>query len=225
MNVKELIFGGAVKAAGGGGAYRDSIQAWLPIKNIRGGVVVTRDNRFIKILEILPVNIYLKSANDRQNIIASYAAWLKIAPDNIQLEARTLPADTAEYVERMKGFAEHEENESCREMIEDNIAEIGQGVASDAIRHRFFLIFQYEAHMKSKGHSVAAIIQRLNEEADTARRYLDVCELEVLEPRYTDDFILKLLYEIINKRTSRRVKLPEGVFDMTTAIHGIYEEG
>ena len=224
MNVKELIFGGGVKTTRGGGAYRDSIQAWLPIKNIRGGVVVTRDNRFIKILEVLPVNIYLKSANDRQNIIASYAAWLKIAPDNLQLEARTLPADTADYVERMKGFSEQEENESCWEMIEDNIAEIGQGVASDAIRHRFFLIFQYEAHMKSKGHSVAAIIQRLNEEADTARRYLDVCELEVLEPRYTDDFILKLLYEIINKRTSRRVKLPEGVFDMTTAVHGIYEE-
>ena len=224
MNIKELIFGGGVKASAGGGAYRDSIQAWLPIKNIRGGVVVTRDNRFIKILEVLPVNIYLKSANDRQNIIASYAAWLKIAPDSIQLEARTLPADTADYVERMKQYAEREENESCREMIEDNIAEIGQGVASDAIRHRFFLIFQYEAHMKSKGHSVGAIIQRLNEEADTARRYLDVCELEVLEPRYTDDFILKLLYEIINKRTSRRVKLPEGVFDMTTAVHGIYEE-
>ena len=224
MNIKELIFGGGVKASAGGGAYRDSIQAWLPVKNIRGGVVVTRDNRFIKILEVLPVNIYLKSANDRQNIIASYAAWLKIAPDSIQLEARTLPADTADYVERMKQYAEREENESCREMIEDNIAEIGQGVASDAIRHRFFLIFQYEAHMKSKGHSVGAIIQRLNEEADTARRYLDVCELEVLEPRYTDDFILKLLYEIINKRTSRRVKLPEGVFDMTTAVHGIYEE-
>ena len=57
MNVKELIFGGSVKTAGGGGGYRDSIQAWLPIKNIRGGVVVTRDNRFIKILEVLPVNI------------------------------------------------------------------------------------------------------------------------------------------------------------------------
>ena len=58
MNVKELIFGGIVKTAGGG-AWRDSIQAWLPIKNIVGGVVVTRDNRFVKILEVLPVNIYL----------------------------------------------------------------------------------------------------------------------------------------------------------------------
>ena len=223
MTVKELIFGGSAKPAAATGAYRDSIQAWLPIKNIVSGVVITRDNRFIKILEVLPVNIYLKSPNDRQNIISSYAAYLKIAPDNIMLQARTLPADTAEYVDRMKTYAEQEENESCREMIEDNIKEIGQGVASDAIRHRFFLIFQYEAHMKSKGGSVAAILQRLNEEADIARRYLDVCELEVLEPRYMDDFVLKLLYEIINKRTSLRVKLPEGVFDMTTAVHGIYE--
>ena len=223
MNIKELIFGGSVKAAGGGGAYRDSIQAWLPIKNIIGGVAVTRDNRFIKILEVLPVNIYLKSPSDRQNIISSFAAYLKIAPDSFQLQARTLPADTGEYVERMKQYAGEEENESCREMIEDNIREIGQGVASDAIRHRFFLIFQYEAGMKAAGYTAAAIIQRLNEEADTARRYLDVCELEVLDPQYSDDFILKLLYEIINKRTSLRVKLQEGVFDMTTAVHGIFE--
>ena len=225
MSIKDLIFVASVKdSAAGNGAYRDSIQAWLPIKNIVGGVVITKDNRFIKILEVLPVNIYLKSPNDRENIILSYAAYLKIAPDSLQLEARTLPADTAEYVERMRKYAEREENVPCREMIEDNIQEIGLGIASEAIRHRFFLIFQYEAQMKAKQNSIRSIIQRLNEEADTARRYLDVCELEVLEPRFTDDFVLKLLYEIINKRTSRRVTLPEGVFDMTTAVHGIYEE-
>lgn len=224
MSLKDLIFGGGVKTAAGGGAYRDSIQAWLPIKNIIGGVVITKDNRFIKIIEVLPVNIYLKSPNDRQNIISAFAAWLKIAPDDLLLMTRTLPADTAEYVARMRQYAEREENEHCREMIEDNIQQIGLGIANEAIRHRFFLVFQYEPRMKAKRNTVSAIIQRLNEEADTARRYLDACELEVLEPRYADNFILKLLYEIINKKTGRRVKLPEGVFDMTTAVHGIYEE-
>lgn len=224
MNLKELIFGGSVHTGSGGGAYRDSIQAWLPIKNIIGGVVITKDNRFIKILEVLPVNIYLKSASDRQNIIASYASYLKIAPDWMQLEVRTIPADTADYVERMRTYAEQEENEACREMIEDNINEIGLGVAKEANRHRFFMVFQYEPRMKARNNSVNAIIHQLNEEADTARRYLDLCELEVLEPRYVDNFILKLLYEIINKRMSQRVRLPEGVFDMTTAVHGIYEE-
>ncbi len=223
MNMKQLLFGGGAKAPAAE-PFRDSIQAWLPVKNIAGGVVVTKDGRFVKILEVLPVNIYLKSPSDRENIISAYAAWLKIAPDDLQIQARTLPADTADYVERMRQYAAHEPNESCREMIEDNIAQIGHGVASDALRHRFFLIFQYESRMRAKGRTVAAIVQRLNEEADTARRYLDACELEVLEPGFTDDFVLKLLYEIINKRTSRRVQLPEGVFDMTTAVHGVFEE-
>lgn len=121
-------------------------------------------------------------------------------------------------------YAEQEENEACREMIEDNIREIGHGIAGGAMRHRFFLVFQYEPSMRAKRNTVQAIIQRLNEEADTARRYLDLCELEVLEPQYSDNFVLKLLYEILNKKTSQRVRLPEGVFDMTTAVHGIYEE-
>ena len=97
-------------------------------------------------------------------------------------------------------------------------------IAGGAMRHRFFLVFQYEPSMRAKRNTVQAIIQRLNEEADTARRYLDLCELEVLEPQYSDNFVLKLLYEILNKKTSQRVRLPEGVFDMTTAVHGIYEE-
>ena len=222
MSMKDAIFGTTAPTSHGGATYRDSIQAWLPVKNIIGGVVITKDNRFIKILEVLPVNFYLKSPSDQQNIITSYAAYLKIAPDSLQMEARTIPADTAEYVERMRRYAEREENAACREMIEDNIQESGQGVASEAIRRRFFLVFQYEAQMKAKQNTVRSIIQRLNEEADTARRYLDLCELEVLEPRYSDDFMLKLLYEIINKKTSRRLQLPEGVFDMTTTVHGIY---
>ncbi len=217
MNLKELIFGKGASSGGEGGVYRDSIQAWLPIKNIIGGVVITKDNRFVKILELLPVNIYLKSANDRQNIVSSFAAYLKIAPNDLQMVARTLPADTQAYVEQ-------EENEDCREMIEDNIQEIGYGIASDAMRHRFFLVFQYEANMRAKHNTAKAILQRLNEEADTARRYLDACELEVLEPLYSDNFVLKLLYEILNKQTGQRVRLPDGVFDMTTAVHGIYED-
>lgn len=154
MNLKDLIFGGGVKSGDDGGIYRDSIQAWLPIKNIIGGVVITKDGRFVKILELLPVNIYLKSPNDRQNIISSFAAYLKIAPNDLQMVARTLPADTQAYVEQMQRYAEKEDNEACREMIEDNIQEIGNGIASDAMRHRFFLVFQYEASMRAKRNTV-----------------------------------------------------------------------
>ena len=225
MTLKELLVGGDVKDAGGGlTLYADSIEAWLPIKNIIGGVVITKDNRFVKILEVQPVNFYLKSPDDQRELVSAFAAYLKIAPDTLQIEARTLPPDTSDYIRQMEEYARNEENEFCREMIEDNIRQIGRGIASETVRHRFFLIFQYEARMRARRNTVKDIIERMNEEADTARRYLDACELVVTEPRYSDNFTLKLLYEILNKRTSRRVPLPDGVFDMTTVIHGVYEE-
>lgn len=224
MNLKELIFGGSVKDAGGPrGVYHDSIQAWLPIKNIVKGVVVTKDNRFLKVVEVLPVNFYLKSPGDQQNIIISFASYLKIAPNHLQILVLTQKADMLGYAERMKGYAQHEENEKCRAMIEDNVVEVARLGESEAITHRFFLAFQYEPQMKAKRNTVESIAQRMNEEADTARRYMDLCGLEVLEPRYTDNAVLELLYELINKATSRRIKLPEGVFDMMTAVHGIYD--
>ena len=225
MTLKELLVGGDVKDAGGGlTLYADSIETWLPVKNIIGGVVITKDNRFVKILEVQPVNFYLKSPNDQRELVSAFAAYLKIAPDTLQIEARTLPPDTSDYIRQMEEYARNEENEFCREMIEDNIRQIGRGIASETVRHRFFLIFQYEARMRARRNTVKDIIERMNEEADTARRYLDACELVVTEPRYSDNFTLKLLYEILNKRTSRRVPLPDGVFDMTTVIHGVYEE-
>ena len=46
----------------------------------------------------------------------------------------------------------------------------------------------------------------------------------MLEPEYADNTVLEVLYEMINKRTARRVRLPAGVFDMVTTVHGVYDE-
>ena len=59
MSMKDAIFGTAAPSSHGGATYRDSIQAWLPVKNIIGGVVITKDNRFIKILDSLLCIHYL----------------------------------------------------------------------------------------------------------------------------------------------------------------------
>ena len=49
------------KKDSGGKYYENSTQAWLPIETITNGIVVLKDGRFIKVLEVLPVNFYLKS--------------------------------------------------------------------------------------------------------------------------------------------------------------------
>ena len=49
--------------------YSDSTQKWLPIETVTGGLVLLKDGRYIKILEVLPVNFYLKSDVEQENII------------------------------------------------------------------------------------------------------------------------------------------------------------
>jgi hypothetical protein len=223
MNLKELIFGGSVKGLDSSGdGYSGSVQEWLPIKNITGGMVVTKDRRFVKIVEVLPVNFHLKTPHEQQNIIYYFASYLKIAPNSIQIRIVTQRLDLEGYIEKMIKYRDNEENDKCREMIEDNITMVSDVVANEVTTHRFFIIIQYEPHMKARNNTVRAIAERLNEEADMARRYLDLCGLEVLEPEYSDNAVAELLYEVINKRSAGRVKLPDGVFDMMTAIHGYY---
>jgi len=221
--LKELIFGGSVKGINDGkGEYGGSIQEWLPIKNIVSGMVITNDRRFVKIIETLPVNFHLKSPLEQQNIIYYFASFLKIAPNNLQIRVVTQRLDLESYIAKMRRYRDAEGNEKCREMIEDNIEMVSDVVANEVTTHRFFIIFQHEPQMRGRRDTVRAIADRLSEEADTAKRYLDLCGLEVLEPDYADNAVLELLYETINKRSSRRVKLPDGVFDMMTAVHGIY---
>jgi hypothetical protein len=222
--LKERIFGGGVQGLDtASGEFAGSIQEWLPVKNIVDGVVITKDRRFVKIVETLPVNFHLKTPSEQQTIIHYFASYLKIAPDSLQIRVVTQRLDLEGYVRKMRAYGEKEPNENCRAMIADNIAEVSYIAANEVTTHRFLIVFQYAPQMKARNQTVRAIAARLNEEADTARRYLDLCGLELLDPDYMDNAVLEVLYELINKSTSRRVKLPDDVFDMVTAVHGIYE--
>ena len=58
MSMKDAIFGTAAPTSHGGATYRDSIQAWLPGKNI---IKWSSQRATIQNSEVLPVNFYLKS--------------------------------------------------------------------------------------------------------------------------------------------------------------------
>lgn len=225
MNLKNFIFGGSVTGLSDrSGAYDGSIQGWLPIKDIVQGVVVTRDKRFVKILELLPVNFYTMSSMDRSAAIEDFAAYLKIAPNNLQINVLTQPFDLDGYLKLLQSYLERETNERCRAMLLESMEYVPQLVEREAITHRFFLSFSYDPSMKAADHTPEAIAAVLNEKAEVARRYLDRCGVTVLEPEYADNFILDLFYKLVNKRTSQHIRLPEGVFDMLGMVHGVYDE-
>ena len=223
MNLKQLLFGTKAPQAKVA-QYPHSTQKWLPVQDIRDGIIITKDGRYVKILEVMPVNFHLKSLIEQQNIIYYFSGYLKVAPDNLQIKVITQKADIAGYENRMWDFYENEPVASCREMIEDNIREVRYLAANEAVTRRFFLIFQHESRMKTRAATTEAIAERLRDEEQTARRYLDMCGLQVRDVHYADNFQLELLYSLLNRRTAVNAKLPASVFDSVSQVAGAGDE-
>ena len=85
MNIKELIFGDQAGATQSLAPADNDLQGSLPIADIKYGVVRTRDGGYAALFEVLPTNYFLQSTAERMRIISNLAAWLRIAPNNIQI--------------------------------------------------------------------------------------------------------------------------------------------
>lgn len=122
-----------------------SVQAFIPVKDIRGGVIETTDYRFIRILEIEPINFMLRSAEEQNSIISTFAGWLKISPIRLQFKSLTRKADSDHHIAMIRKDLEKEKSEKCREVGEDYIRLISDIGNREALTRRFFLIFEYES--------------------------------------------------------------------------------
>lgn len=204
--------------------YENSTQKWLPIENIQNGIGLLKDGRYIKVIEVLPVNFYLKSEVEQENIIYYFASYLKIAPDNLQIRVMTQRADIEDYIGGLRHLAEREQNDACQNMILDEM-EFVQGLSEHiAIKKRFFIVFEYAGKgFGVRENSFADVCRALGDEAYKAQRYLSQCGLEVLNIN-DDGALIDLFYSLINKHSAQLVKPGSLAAGMMDEIH-VFEGG
>lgn len=97
------------------------VQDFIPIKKLEHGIIETTDGRYIKILEIEPINFMLRSDEEQYNIINAFASWLKISPIQLQIKSITRKADSDKHLAMLREELEAEESEQCKELGEGYI--------------------------------------------------------------------------------------------------------
>ena len=218
-DIKSLIFGSGYKEATvPGSRFPNGTQGLVPVVDIRNGVVITEDGRYLKILEVLPTNFYLKSSLEQQNIIYYMASYLRIAPVSLQILVHTGRADIDAYCEQMQKCYDTEKNEMCREMILEDAQLVNYLAANEAVTRKFYLIFEHEGAATD----FAEISKQLAETAETAFQYLDYCGLEVLRHEEYDDFLFRTLYTAFRRKSSFEVD-HKALFAEVGTIHGTDE--
>lgn len=179
----------------------DFVQDFLPIKDIHYGVIETNDGRYIKILEIEPINFMLRSSEEQFGIISSFASWLKISPVRLQFKSITRKADSDKHVSMVEKELETEENEKCRQLGEGYIRLIKDVGSREALTRRFFLIFQYEELRRTDSDDLGKIYAALQTAEQTAKAYFSQCGNSIVQPKDPDEATAEILYMFFNRRS------------------------
>lgn len=178
----------------------ESVQDYLPIREIQGGVIETTDGRYIKMLEIEPINFTLRSDEEQFNIISTFASWLKISPMRLQFKSITRKADSDKHVAMIRSELERETDAQCRAMGDDYIRLIRDVGSREALTRRFFLIFEYES-LRGDGDDYAKIYSMLQTAEQTARAYFNQCGNSIVRPSDPDEAAAEILYMFFNRRS------------------------
>ena len=187
-----------------------SVQAFIPVKDIRGGVIETMDYRFIRILEIEPINFMLRSAEEQNSIISTFAGWLKISPIRLEFKSLTRKADSDHHIAMIRKDLEKEKSEKCREVGEDYIRLISDIGNREALTRRFFLIFEYESVHRNTD-DLSKIYGMLQTAEQNARAYFAQCGNAIVQPSDPDEATAEILYQFFNRRSCVSEPFPSRV--------------
>lgn len=189
------------KSAGKSQKSGEYIQDFLPIKNISHGIIELTDGRYIKILEIEPINFMLRSNEEQFSIISSFANWLKISPMQLQFKSITRRADSDKHVAMIRKELEQEESEQCRRLAEDYIRMVKDVGSREALSRRFFLIYQYEEQRRGDSEDYGQVYSVMQTVEQNARTYFMQCGNTIVQPKNPDQATAEILYTFFNRRS------------------------
>lgn len=179
---------------------------WLPIKEVKNGIVLLKNGQYIKILEIVPVNFKLKSRAEKRALIYNYRAFLKACRFPMQISIQCRKANVEPHIERMKKFYKLEKNENVRNMIKGYINLVKMIGSKGAITRRYFIIVSFIPIPGTKNNEYLEVIKQLEDKKVMIKEFISKCGNDVVDASDTE-FAVDVLYSYLNKRTCEVQKL------------------
>lgn len=186
----------------------------IPVRNIQNGIIHLNDGRYIKILEVEPINFLLRSVREQKHIIASFASWMKISPVHLQIKVLTKKADISKHLNAIERDMDREQDPKCRELQKDYYNLIKTIGSREAITRRFLIIFEYEPAFTNRKSDYSEVVSTLETAARTAKQYFTHCDNVVITHDDENAFLLNVLYAIFDRELSEKVPIEKRIHDL-----------
>ncbi|MFA5987623.1 MAG: hypothetical protein WC797_03170 [Candidatus Paceibacterota bacterium] len=122
-----------------------STQEFVPISEVRDGVVIKRDGSMVKILITSSLNFALKSADEREAITAQYQNFLNSLDFTVQILIQSRKLDIRPYLNSLEDRLKDQPNELIKIQTREYIGFIKTFTDSVNIMSKsFFVVIPYD---------------------------------------------------------------------------------
>ena len=152
----------------------NSVQNWLPFDQVLdNGIIKLKDNSYVKIIKIIPINFNLKSNLEKEAILNSYKIFLKTCNFDIQILIQSNKEDLSKHISNIKKQTEKENNEQLLKLSENYINFIQKNNQDKKSSSKSFYIIIKNSNNKEQLEEI--IINDLNEKYFKIKECLSRC--------------------------------------------------
>ena len=131
---------------------KNATQEFVPIDDVRDGIVILKDGGMRGILMASSINFSLKSDDERQAILMQFQDFLNSLDFYIQILAQSRRLDIRPYIALLEGRRKEQTNDLMKIQIEQYMAFIKSFTESTNIMTKnFFIVIPYDAAIVKSG--------------------------------------------------------------------------
>jgi hypothetical protein len=125
---------------------KNATQEFVPIDDVRDGIIILKDGGMREILMASSVNFSLKSDDERQAILLQFQDFLNSLDFPVQILIQSRRLDIRPYIALLEGRYKEQTNDLMKIQIEQYIAFIKSFTESTSIMTKnFFVVIPYDA--------------------------------------------------------------------------------
>lgn len=178
-----------------------SVQEWLPFQYfLDDGIIKMKNNEYIKIIKIVPINYNLKSDLEKEAILNSYKTFLKTCNFDIQILVQSNKEDLSNHILKIKENTKNENNINILKisnMYIEFITKMNNEKKSSS--KNFYIIIKSKELLNEDNQKEEIIISELNEKFFKIKECLSRCGNTAFQLASKDE-IKKILFSFLNTR-------------------------
>lgn len=175
-----------------------SVQNWIPIDAFfNNGIVKTKNNKYLKIIKIIPINYSLKSELEKKSILNSYKVFLKTCNFNIQIIIKSNKEDLSKHIKNINNQIkkEKQKNNNIVNYSKKYIDFINKkNKEKNSSSKNFYILIDSQNNLENKEN---LIIQDLNDKYLKIKDNLIRCGNKVEEIKQKEELI-KIYFSFFN---------------------------